>query len=147
MMMATSNAENPEKVYIVVKNAQGAELEPGYIVEWDNTTTTADQGYAVELVDSALSTVTGIGIHKVAGVVDSTIATGAVGILQIYGPAQVRASASLEAPLMVGAVSGGTALTIAGHADNGFGLIGAYIGHTLENGPNATNATVQLSIF
>ena len=147
MMMATSNAEHAEKVYIVVKNAQGAELEPGYVVEWDTTSTAADQGYAVELVDSALNTVSGIGGHKVAGVVDSTIATGAVGILQIYGPANVRSGTTIDAGQMVGGDNGGTVTEITGNGGNGVEALSALVGHTIDAAPAETNCTVQLSIF
>ena len=143
------NREEAEKIFIVVENAQGAELEPGKVVEWTATATDADQGKMVELVDSALHTTTGIGGHKVAGVVDSTIAAADIGRLQIFGPANVRASASIDAGTMVcagsiNATNLGHVTSVAGHADHSLSLAAALVGWTLEAGPNATNATVQL---
>jgi hypothetical protein len=137
------------KIYIGITNAEGAELEPGKVVEWDVTTDDDDQGYAVELVDAAISTTAGLGGHKCAGVVDSTIASGATGRLQIYGPDLVRASASLDVSKLVAAGSinatnKGHVTTVTGHSDHGINYIEALVGWTLENGPNATNSTVQL---
>jgi hypothetical protein len=152
MMLQTVNRALAEKVYVVVLNNQGAELTPGVCVEWDVHTTDSYQGYAVELVDSAINTSSGIGGEKVAGVVDTTISTGAVGILQVYGAANVRASASYDGSNMV--VAGSINATNIGHVssyvastDDGLGLIGALVGWTLEAGPNATNATVMLDLL
>ncbi|MAH51563.1 hypothetical protein CMI37_37450 [Candidatus Pacearchaeota archaeon] len=152
MMLQTVNREIAEKVYIVVLNNQSAELAPGEVVEWDVHTTDSYQGYAVELVDEAINASSGIAGNKVAGVVDSTIATDAVGVLQVYGAANVRASASIDGGNMV--VAGSINATNIGHVssyaastDDGLGLIGALVGWTLEAGPNATNATVMLSIL
>lgn len=147
-LMSVSRSE-AEKVYIVVENNEGDELLPGEVVEWSATTTDADQGYIVELVDSAISTTAGIGGNKVAGVVDSTISTGDVGRLQVFGPANVRASASITAAQLVAAGSInatniGHVTEVAGHSDHGINYIAALVGWTLENGPNATNSTVQL---
>jgi len=152
MMLQTVNREVAEKVYIVVHNNQGAELPPGFVVEWDTSTTDAEQGYYVELVDLAPHTLTGIGGHKVAGVVDSTIADGASGVLQVYGAANVRASASITAGQMVVAGSChadhiGVVTEVVAHSDHSLNFIAALVGWTLENGPNATNATVQLDLL
>ena len=97
------NREQAEKVFIVVENSQGAALEPGKVVEWTITTTDADQGKQVELVDAALHTKTGIGGHKVAGVVHNTINDNDMGRLQVFGPANVRANASLDSGTLVAA--------------------------------------------
>tara|TARA_Y100000590_G_scaffold413762_1_gene509944 strand:+ start:4627 stop:5088 length:462 start_codon:yes stop_codon:yes gene_type:complete len=150
MQIQMVNRAEAEKVFLTVENAEGAELEPGKVVEWSNTATDADQGYQVELVDSAISTTAGIGGNKVAGVVDSTINSEGVGRIQVFGPANVRSSASynlsnLVAAGSINATNQGHVTTVAGHSDHGINYVAALVGHTLEAGPNATNATVQIS--
>ena len=78
MQIQQLNRDDPDKIFITVENAEGSALEPNFVCEWTATTTDADQGRKVELVDSALHTVTGLGAAtgKVAGVVTETIATG-----------------------------------------------------------------------
>jgi len=152
MQFMTVNREEAEKVYIVVKNGEGDELGPGVCVEWDTTTDDDLQGYQVELVDAAISTTAGLGGNKIAGVVDSTIATADVGRLQVYGPANVRSSASYDAGELVAsgsinATNKGHVQTVAGHSDHGINFVEALVGWTLEAGPNATNATVQLYLL
>lgn len=151
MQLLTVSRSEAEKVYIVVYNAEGAELTQGEVVRWTHTTTAAYQGVAVELVDAVVAGTSGIA-GKVAGVVDSTIATAAVGRLQIYGPGNVRASASLNVAKMV--VASSINATNIGHVcehvpstDGDANMLGAVVGWTLENGPNATNSTVQISCF
>lgn len=145
------NREDAEKVFITVKNNEGDELEPGKVVEFSQTTTDADQGYIVELVDTAVNATTGIAA-QVAGVVESTISTASVGRLQVYGPANVRASASLAAGRMV--VASSINATNIGHVSTAVQTTttapeyhGAIVGWTLEDGPNATNATVFLKML
>lgn len=145
MQISTLSRAKPEKVYIVVHNNEGDEIDPGQICEWDDDQTDDDKvGYYVELVDAALNTVSGIAGHKVAGVVDTTISTGEVGRLQIYGAAQVRAVATLDKGLMVGAANAAVS-TIVGAAGNGAAVMGAVVGWTIEGSPNNTNAIVMLS--
>jgi len=151
MQLMTASREEAEKVFIVIENNEGAVLEPGKVVEFTATTTDADQGYLVELVDAAVNLTTGIA-GVVAGVVDTTISTGEVGRLQVYGPANVRASASIALGALV--VASSINATNIGHVteastSTAFGpsYMGACIGWTLENGPNATNATVQLTVL
>tara|TARA_R110000744_G_scaffold271950_1_gene384955 strand:- start:6245 stop:6700 length:456 start_codon:yes stop_codon:yes gene_type:complete len=151
MQFMQSSREEAEKVFIVVENNQGAALSPGVVVEWSQTATDADQGVKVELVDAVVNVTTGIA-GRVAGVVDSTISTADTGRLQVYGPANVRASASIAAGAFVvassinatniGHVTTGSASTLTGPA-----YAGAVVGWTLEDGPNATNATVQLALM
>ena len=147
MQLMSVSRDEAEKVYIVVKNNEGDELVPGRVVEWSVTTTDSNQGYLVELVDAVTHTASGIGGHKVAGVVDSTISTGAVGRLQVFGPANVRAAASLDVGKLVAATNTGQVAELDGAAGNGIGLIAALVGWSLEAGPNATNSTVQLSLL
>lgn len=151
MLIKQISREKPEKVFITVENNQGAELEPGKCVEFSQTTTDDDQGRLVELVDAAVNLTTGIAA-KLAGVVNSTITTGGVGLLQVYGPANVRASASIAAGVQV--VASSINATNLGHVTSGttstaFGprYVDSVAGWTLEDGPNATNATVFLSLL
>lgn len=149
MQIQAVNRSEAEKVFIAAYNNQGAELTPGSVVEWTTTNTEASQGYHVELVDAAINTVAGIGGHKVAGVVDSTIADATAGRLQVFGPANVRSSASyagsnLMAAGSINATNIGHVTTVSGHSDHGINYIEALVGWNLEDGPNATNATVQL---
>lgn len=149
--MVFDEAENfAEKVFIVVENNEGAVLEPGKVCEFSATTTDADQGRLVELVDTAVNATTGIAA-AVAGVVETTINTSEIGRLQVNGPANVRASASLAAGRLV--VASSINATNIGHVTEAVQTTttapeytGAQVGFTLENGPNATNATVQLTI-
>ena len=156
-LMTVSRAE-AEKVFIVVQASdvaaeiQAGGLYPGQVVEWVTTTTASLQGYRVEKVDGVYTRTEGTG-GKVAGVVDTTIATGAVGRLQVYGPATVRASASYQAPTAL--VTWSINATNVGHVTNvsvtdtlgSIAPIGAYVGWALENGPTATQATVHLSLL
>ena len=149
MQIQQLNRADPDKIFITVENAEGSALEPNFVCEWTATTTDADQGRKVELVDSALQTVTGLGAAtgKVAGVVTETIATGEIGRLQVWGPAQVRVTAAAAAGTLV--MGGGTPnshgiiLPSNGAAGNGIGAVQAIVGTSLES-VNATNAMVQL---
>lgn len=152
MNTARINRTSQEAVYITVINAEDAVLEPGKVVEWTlGTNATQPAGVAVDLVDAVVNLTTGLGT-KVAGVVHTTISTGAVGILQIYGYDTVRASASLASGRMV--VASSINATNQGHVTEasqstltGPEYIGAVVGWTVENGPNATNAAVFLTII
>lgn len=157
MEFAMVNRETAEKVYITVKatdvaaNIQSGGLYPGQCVEWVASTTDADQGYVVGKVMTAINVTTGIAA-KVAGMVETTIATGAVGRLQIYGPATVRASASIDAPRMV--VTSSINASNIGHVTEASQstltspeYIGAIVGWCLEDGPTATQARVQLCLM
>ena len=149
MQIQQLNRDDPDKIFITVENAEGSALEPNLVCEWTGTTTDADQGRKVELVDSALNTLTGLGAAtgKVAGVVTETIATGDIGRLQVWGPAQVRVTAAAAAGTLV--MGGGTTnshgiiLPSNGLAGNGIGAVQAIVGTSLES-VNATNAMVQL---
>ena len=132
-----------EKVFISVQNNEGSALQPSYLTEFSATTTDADQGRLVELTDTAVNVTTGISA-AVAGVVEPTIATGEVGRIQVYGPANVRAGASIIASTGMVATNAGLAAGFAASSDTGAAYADAFIGWTLENGPNATNSTVFL---
>ena len=63
-------------IYVSIKNAEGATLNRGEVVEWD---TDDEIGYGVEEVDS-------LNPEHIAGVVeDATIADNAPGLIQVYG--------------------------------------------------------------
>lgn len=139
-----------ESEFIWVENAEGDALLPGEVCEWTLTTTDADQGRKVEVVDTAVNLTTGLGA-PVAGVVTHTISTADTGRLQVYGPANVRASASIASANLV--VASSINATNMGHVTTattttafGPSYLDACIGWMLENGPNATNATVFLTI-
>ena len=151
MQFPTVAREHADVVFIVAENNEGAVLEPGKVVEFSQTATDADQGRLVELVDAVLNLTTG-NSGQVAGVVETTINTSEVGRLQVWGPANVRASASLAAGTLC--VASSINATNQGHvtaASNSTAVGAAYsnalIGWTLEAGPNATNATVQLRLL
>jgi len=150
-MLGDRDSGSTNRVFMTIKNNQGDVLEPGKVVEFSSTTTDADQGFAVELVDTAVNVTSGIGA-QVAGVVDSTLNTAEKGKIQIFGPANVRAQASLAADVQV--VASSINATNIGHVATASqstltspSYIGALVGWTLENGPNATNATVFLKCF
>jgi len=84
--------------------------------------------------------------------VDSTIADATAGRLQVFGPANVRSSASYDsATLMaagsINATNIGHVTSVTGHSDHGINYIAALVGWSLEAGPNATNSTVQLYLL
>jgi hypothetical protein len=151
MQITQVHRSEQEKVFISVQNNEGAVLAAGEVVEFSQTTTAADQGRLVELVDAAVNLTTGIGA-KLAGVVETAINTGEVGRVQVYGPANVRASASIAAGEMVvassinatniGHVTAATESTLTGPKYRD-----AVVGWTLEAGPNATNSTVFVSLL
>jgi hypothetical protein len=157
MQIQMVNREEAEKVFITVKatdvaaGIQTGGLYPGQCVEWVSTTTDADQGYVVQKAFVALNATSGIAA-KIAGVVETTISTGAVGRLQVYGPGNVRASSSLDGPTMV--VASSINATNIGHVEAATQstltsphYLGAYVGWTLEDGPNATNSTVFIDLL
>jgi hypothetical protein len=151
MQIATVSRSEADKVYVVARENAAEEILAGEVCEFVATATDADQGYKVQVVNTAINATTGIGA-KVAGVAETTISTDAVGRLQVYGPANVRASASIIAGRMV--VASSINATNIGHVTTAVlttttaaDYHGAIVGWTLENGPNATNATVQLTIL
>ena len=142
--------KDPEKVFVTYQENGAEEILPGEVCEIVATTTDADQGRLIQVIDTAINATSGIGA-AVAGVATSTISTSAVGRLQVYGPANVRASASIAAGRLV--VAGSINATNIGHVTTAIQTTtttaeyaAAAIGWSLENGPNATNSTVMLTI-
>src|SRR3990167_510498 len=156
MHLATVSRAEAEKISLVVQatdvaaGLQAGGLYPGQCVEWVSFTNDAWQGYVVQKVMSGShNTTDGLTGAKVAGVVDTTIGTGEVGRIQVFGPANVRASASIDGPVMV--VTYSINATNIGHVTAGVSTtlvspkyVEGVVGWTLEDGPNATNSTVQL---
>lgn len=151
MQFPTVNREHAEKVFIVVENNEGNEIPINTVCEFSQSTTAADQGRLVELVDAAVNLTTGLSA-KVAGVSETTIATSEVGRLQVYGPATVRAQTTMGAGILV--VASSINATNIGHVTTAStstltapSYVDACIGWTLEESANATNATVFLSML
>ena len=116
---------------------------------------TERRGTVRRVTAASLNTTSGISGAKVAGVVDTTIATGSVGRLQVFGPATVRASSSIDAAGLVvsysinatniGAVVAGVATTLWSPA-----YLGGIVGWKYTAGTSVTTATqctVQLSLM
>jgi hypothetical protein len=76
MLFKRVSRSSPEVIKMVVANAQGAVLTAGYAVCFD-TTATADGIRVTKCKTGAL--------NAFAGVVDSDIATGAYGLVQVFG--------------------------------------------------------------
>jgi len=162
MQLMTVSRTEAEKVFIVVEASDIADdvattgLYPGQVAEWVSTTTTAKLGYTVRRVTAgSLNTTSGIAGAKVAGIVDTTIGTGSVGRLQVFGPATVRASSSIDAAGVVvsysinatniGSVAAGVTTTLWSPA-----YLGGVVGWKFTSGTGvttATQATVQLSLM
>ena len=139
-----------EKVYIVVENNQGAEVPPGTIMEWTHTATVADQGRLVETVDVAVNLTTGLAA-KIAGVVDSTIATSDTGRLQVYGPCEVASTTTLAVGTFAVATSAGIAPTGVVTTGSASTLCGpayslALMGFVMED-TSATKSAIQLNLL
>lgn len=144
---------DPDAVFIVgYNNVDGAELQPGKVVEWFlGTSATQPNGVTIRLVDGVVNLTTGL-VSCVAGVAHTTIADAAYGLLQVYGRDTVRASASLASGRMV--VASSINATNQGHVTEasqstltGPEYAGAVVGWTIDDGPNATNATVFLKMI
>jgi len=153
MQMMTLSRTEAEKIFIVVEASDITDdvattgLYPGQVAEWVSTTTTAKLGYTVRRVTAgSLNTTSGLAGAKVAGVVDTTIATGAVGRLQVFGPATVRASSSIDAAGIVvaysinatniGAVAAGVTTTLWSPE-----YLGGIVGWKFTAGTGVTTAT------
>ena len=150
-IVAPASPGGTEAVFISVVNNEGAVLEPGKVVKWSlGTSATSPAGAGVELVDTVVNVTSGLG-GLLAGVVHSTIGTGGVGLLQVYGYDTVRASASLASGRAV--VASSINATNQGHVDAASQAAtsadygGAVVGWTVENSANATQAKVFLKLI
>lgn len=159
MQINRVNRGDFEQVFITVLNAEGGAtpnlvLEPGKVVQYVlGTNATQKAGVAVKLM-SLVNNLTAV-VTRVAGVVPvgGTISTGAVGVVQVFGyHSAVRASASLASGRMV--VAGSINATNIGHVEvatqstlTSPEYIGQFVGWTVEDSANATNAKVHISII
>ncbi len=155
MFASRINRGDQEKVFIAALNAESAAvLEPGKVVQYVlGTNATQPAGQAVKYMSAAVNltavTTPVAGVVPVAG----TIATNAVGVLQVFGyHSAVRASASLASGRMV--VAGSINATNIGHVDvasqstlTSPEYIGQFVGWTVEDSANATNAKVHIKII
>tara|TARA_R110000824_G_scaffold45562_1_gene131755 strand:+ start:1506 stop:1970 length:465 start_codon:yes stop_codon:yes gene_type:complete len=121
-----------EKVFISVKNNDTVALTAGLIVKFSATTTNADQGRLVELIENAHDVDVGI-VGHVAGVVPATIAIGEVGLVQVYGAADVLFGADTAVGIGVRA----------GHATDGH----AWGASVANDGDNIYSATAQQAVI
>ena len=108
MQFTMVHRNEQEKVFISVKNNDTVALTAGLAVKFSATTTDADQGRLVELIENTFSVTAGT-VGHVAGIVESDIAVGEVGRVQGYGPADCTFGADTAVGLGV----------IAGHATDG----------------------------
>jgi hypothetical protein len=143
---------NGEKVYLHVKNDGNEVLEPGKVVSFTNTTTGADQGLLVGLLDTDVNVTSMTQGRQIAGVVHTTIQTNQVGKLQIWGSATVRASTTINASELVVAYS--INATNVGHATQvsestavGAAYTQLIVGRALRASANATQATIFLKLI
>ena len=86
MQFTMVHRNEQEKVFISVKNNDTVTLTAKSAVKFSATTTDADQGRLVELIENTFSATVGT-VGHVAGIVESDIAVGEVGRVQVYGPA------------------------------------------------------------
>jgi len=152
MELQQVNRTDAEKVFITVTNdpVLATYLIQGVAVEWTATTTAANAGVYVNLPQVASNATTGIAA-KIAGVVETTIATGGTGRVQIYGVNDnVRASASIASSRLV--VASSINATNVGHVTldaqttlNSPEYHGALVGWTVDDSVDATHATVFIT--
>lgn len=139
------------KIFQTVKNNEGAVLGQDVMVEYSLTTTVADQGFLVELVDGVANLTLGLG-GQVAGKVETTLQTSEIGQIQIYGPSNVRATGTIAGGLQV--VTATNNATNKGHVSVasettliGSGYLDAVVGWTIGDSVNVTNASVFLKLL
>uniref|UniRef100_A0A6M3L565 Uncharacterized protein n=1 Tax=viral metagenome TaxID=1070528 RepID=A0A6M3L565_9ZZZZ len=102
------NRTDPEQLFIVGYNSSAASWSNGYWVRWDYSTDVNGVGMETPAAQGAA----GVGYAAVCGVVAETIASGAYGLIQVYGyhsAARVKAATG-------GAIAAGTALACASAA-------------------------------
>jgi hypothetical protein len=77
MLFKRVNREAPEQVFAVVYNNEGSSLAADSTCQWEPNSASVD-GVKVRAMDTANE-------YCFAGIVDSAIAAGAYGLIQIYG--------------------------------------------------------------
>lgn len=124
MLFRSLVRSDPEQVFIVGYNSSAAAWANGYWVRWDYDTD-AD---GVGLEKPAAQGAGGVGYAAIAGVVAETIASGAYGLIQVYG----YHSAARVAAATGAAIAAGTALGCASAA-------GYYLENVRLTGTNANS--------
>jgi len=81
MLFQRVNRSDPEKVFVIGYNSSADSWSNGYVVRWDYTTDADGVGMEKPAADG----VCGIGYMAIAGVVAETIASGAYGLVQVWG--------------------------------------------------------------
>jgi hypothetical protein len=100
MLFQRVNRSDPEKVFVVGYNSSADSWSNGYPVRWDYTTDADGVGMEKIAADGA----GGIGYMAVAGIVAETIASGAYGLVQVWGyHSAVRLRQNTATKLLAGA--------------------------------------------
>lgn len=81
MQFQRINRSNPEKIFIIGYNSSSDSWSNGYWVRWDSTTDVNGVGMEKPQAQG----VNGIGFVDIAGVAAETIASGAYGLIQVWG--------------------------------------------------------------
>ncbi|MGW8179693.1 MAG: hypothetical protein ACWGQW_13175 [bacterium] len=81
MLFQRVNRSDPEKVFVIGYNSSADSWSNGYCVRWDYSTD--KDGVGME--KPAAAGVNGIGYMAIAGVAAETIASGAYGLVQVWG--------------------------------------------------------------
>ncbi len=97
MLFQRVNRSDPEKVFIVGYNSSGDSWSNGYAVRWDYST----DSDGVSMEKPAAIGARGIGKAAIAGIVAETIASGAYGLVQVWGyhsAIQMKANTAASSP-------------------------------------------------
>jgi len=71
------NRTDPERVFVIVQNNEGAQINKDQSVQWELASASID-GVKVRDLDTG-------NLYAFAGVADANIATSAYGLIQVYG--------------------------------------------------------------
>jgi hypothetical protein len=107
MLFQRINRSDPEKVFIIGYNSTADAWSNGYVVRWDYSTDKDGVGLEKPAAQGAV----GVGKAAIAGVVAESIASGATGLIQIWGyHSAVRVKSATGASTTTNAVNAGTML-------------------------------------
>jgi hypothetical protein len=77
MIFQRLNRTDPERVFVIVQNNEGAQINKDQSVQWELASASID-GVKVRDLDTG-------NLYAFAGVADANIATSAYGLIQVYG--------------------------------------------------------------
>lgn len=77
MIFQRLSRTDPERVFVVVENNEGATIVADQTVQWELASASID-GVKVRDMDTG-------NLHAVVGIADAAIAAGAFGLVQVYG--------------------------------------------------------------